>query len=53
MGEQLCFSCEIHPQKYVTGLCEKCHEIAIHASDSDNATVESIRALDEKLFPRK
>lgn len=22
----LCFSCDIHPQKYITGLCENCHQ---------------------------
>jgi hypothetical protein len=26
-----CFSCDRHPQKYVDGLCEECHQIAISA----------------------
>jgi hypothetical protein len=25
----LCFSCEKRPQKYITGLCESCHQEAI------------------------
>ena len=25
----MCFSCEKQPQKYVTGLCEECHQIAM------------------------
>lgn len=26
-----CFSCEVNPQKYVTGLCEECHQVAMNA----------------------
>lgn len=48
--ETLCFSCDTHQQKYATGLCEFCHQIAVHA-DEPTATVESIKALRDKLFP--
>jgi hypothetical protein len=28
----LCFSCDKAPRKYIDGLCEECHEIAMKAS---------------------
>lgn len=28
-GNPMCFSCDVAPQKYVTGLCQGCHDVAV------------------------
>jgi hypothetical protein len=46
----LCFSCEKERQKYVDGLCEGCHQIAMSVSDKldmeDENSYQKLRVSD-------
>lgn len=39
MSDRICFSCEKDPMKYIDGLCESCHRIAIKATDESDREV--------------
>lgn len=33
----LCFSCDKNEQKYITGLCEECHQVAMKSDEEWDA----------------
>jgi hypothetical protein len=41
-----CFGCEQRPQKYITGLCEECHQIA-KETDREFEEEMKMKKLDE------
>lgn len=34
LQDAICMSCDVRPIKYIDGLCERCHQIAVNVSNS-------------------
>lgn len=57
MARPLCFSCDKNKQKYITGLCEDCHQLVMHpfgrppAGATDVKRFTGARWVDDDRLP--